>query len=540
MTTNLLSTDTGRQTLARIACYLGRDRMSKHFERSFYRAFDAWRTAEALTPGSGYFDLETLLNDLNGATQDEIAYINTLLGRLGCLEGQSVADTTIYVDPTNGSDVTGDGSASKPYESLSFLTSGRFPKRIDHAYSIAFLSDCDVGGDLIIDSEFGPNGSLSLVGVGEPTVVAGPFEIDAAGTGVLDDDVGRYFKMTGAVGADPSGQFLMAVDGQDEGYAQAIHSLAAADTLLTVSGSFLNIKAGDHVSVVRPPVTLTVGEIAFQCRNTNGYTSLSKIGAKVAVYNLRIAITNLVANAKEDCVLIDNACVQQMSFVQIVPPSSGSMRVTQKAELNTLCGPSDAATLAATTVTNLNEYIQFFDIAGLVIDESAGSLSLNVEGTAKYVSGRTTFYMWKTGILEEVTCNRIVSRNCIGKILVAMTEGRANSGAGGGLEAENSSLDVDTFTALNSDNVISVLANSSLSVEKAGADSTYSTVTGFGVYCSGVARVELRDASARLIGATSPYGVKLDTVASPVTSAIPAAYAWTSDSTGTFVKRLAV
>lgn len=530
--TNLLSTVTGREILNRIACFVGRARMSRNFDRAFYMAFDAWRNAEQLTPGSGYFSLETLLNNLNSATQDEIVQLHDLLGHMDCLDGQSVADRTIYVDPTSGSDEDGDGSSSKPYASLEFMNSGSFPTYINHTYNIVFLSDYTYDGNLNFNIDFGPNGYLALIGVGNPSVVSGPFEVLT--TGILDDGVGRFVQATGAVGADPSGQFLMAADGTDIGVAQAIHSMAAADTLITVNGSFLNIAPGDHVNVVRPPVTITCDHIAFQCRNAKGYTSLSKGNARISCYNLRIAITDLPANSKVDCVLIDNTCSQQMSFCQIVPPSNGTMRVTQRAELNTLNGETASAALASSTVTNFNEFVQDFDIAGLVIADSG--LSLTCEGSVKFFSNRSVIALRKTGIIEYSSCDRMTSYECNGAVLTCLAEGRANAGAGGGIEVQNSHLKIAGFSALNSDNVVVVLKNSLLSLEETGVDSTYSTIAGYGVYCSGVSNVEIADAGARLTAATN--AINFVTVNPAVPSAVPAAYGYATDAQSSMVKRL--
>ena len=159
---DLLASQTGLETLNRIACFLGRRRMSRNLVRSFYIAFHEWQQ-------SGYFNKTTLLNDLNELTQDELVDLNTLLGELGCYESTQEV-MTIYVDPTNGSDVSGDGSATYPYASLSFLDT--FPREIDHNVRVMLLSDLDMGVDpLNLNFTVGPNGCFSLIGRAAPTTV---------------------------------------------------------------------------------------------------------------------------------------------------------------------------------------------------------------------------------------------------------------------------------------------------------------------------------------------------------------------------------
>lgn len=523
---NLLTTDDGRAAVIIAQRYLLERRLSRFFKRNLVIAYNEWLAGDG-------FNLETIVGELNALHDTEVTNLYRLLALAGGLPA-TVADMNIYIDPVAGSDTEGDGSETRPYASLWFIDN--LPARIDHEVNILFVNDYAHVTDMNISVQFGVDGYLSFIGVGAPTVI-GSYEV--AATGVLDEGLGRYFQFTGAVGVDPSGEFLMAADGVDVGIAQAIHSQHAADTLITVPGSFLNVAPGDNMNIVRPTRNISFRELSIQCRNTQGWVSLTRDAGRIGFYNLQVQI-NDSGNSKRDCLLIDNSCAQVMSFCQIIPPSNGTMRITQRAELNTQNGESSAEALSQSGVTNMTVYTQFAKIAGVsVADLDVGKvLSLICEGKARYFSNRGVVHLKANAEVETITCNRIDVENANAKITDCLAQGRANSGAGAGLELWSSRCDVDGFTALNSDNVVSILANSQLSIERSGVDATYSTVTGFGVYLKGIGLVELRDAGARLLAATN--AINFVTVNPAVPAAVPAAYGFATDSQLSMVKRLSV
>jgi hypothetical protein len=226
-----------------------------------------------------------------------------------------------------------------------------------------------------------------------------------------------------------------------------------------------------------------------------------------------------------------------MSFVQYNPADDGAWQL--RSELNTQSGSAIAESLTGSGIINIggagsagNQ-----DFAGLAIKDTGKDIPGTIRGgaVAQWLSTRGVLNLSDACTLNHVSCARLVSYLATSEIRNTIAEGRANSGAGGGLESYNSLHDIGKFTVFNSDNVISIIGQSTLTLISVDRSATYSTVTGFGVYFQSSGCVELHDDGANLAGATG--AIRYECVNPGVTDAIPAAYGW-SNQQSAWVKRL--
>lgn len=522
---NLLTTTDGTNAVIIAQRFLLQRRLARFFKRNLVISYNEW------LKGNG-FHVSKLLGELNASHDPEILDLYRLLGLVGGLPA-SIQDVDIYVDPDTGSDDTGDGTESKPYATLWFLPS--LPRRIDHTYNILLKEDLTYVGTLMLDFEFGADGYLSFIGVGAPELIEGPFEI--AATDTLEGGFGRYFRMTTPFALDYSNEFLMAIDGGSSGQAQAIHSRHAADTVITLADSFNSISVGDNMNVVRPSVTLGVGNLSCNCQNRTGYSDIVRDGGQLSFINLKVQI-NQGGNVAKDSILINNECSQLMSFVQIIPPNNGSWRVTEKAELNTQSAQVLSASLSDCGVTNINEYSSSQQLAGLACQDTGKSYPLTVEGMARWASNRGIIDITKNGCVQNVSAERFRVTSAVARAISCLVQGRSNAGAGAGIEVLSSTLDISGLIVLNSENAVTILRNSNISLSGAGADAAYSTMSQYGIYFVGVGTVEIRDSGALLTGAVN--GVYFATVNPGIAGAIPAVLGFSTDAQLSSLKRLGV
>ena len=111
---DLLNTSEGRNVIIEAQRFLLKRRLARFFKRNLAIDFEQYEK------GLGEFDLSTLLGQLNVAWDDELRDLYRLLGTVGGLT-ESIAETEINVNPATGSDITGTGSADRPYASLWFI-----------------------------------------------------------------------------------------------------------------------------------------------------------------------------------------------------------------------------------------------------------------------------------------------------------------------------------------------------------------------------------------------------------------------------------
>jgi hypothetical protein len=526
MASNLLGTTTGVNAMVTAQRHLLERRLSRFFKRNLVIDYNQWKSG-------GGFTLETLLGELNGHHDEEIIDLYRLLALVGGTP-YTVADMLIYVDPINGSDESGDGTVDHPFESLWFI--GTLPKRINHTVDIMFLSDVSVPNyqELTLDYEFGPDGYLNFIGVGAPTVVEGPLTVST--TGAVGSGAGMYVKMTSAIGAVHAGEFLMATSGGNSGQAQPIHSRFSSDTFLLIAGSFPALAPGDTMNVVRPSVKFSCRALTLACRNGSWYSNIVRDNGRISFSNLVIDIAN--SNDARNALLIDNTCPACFGFVQLDPPDDGTWKV--KSGVNVQSPTGSAESRSSSGVTNIADFgtesSQHF--AGMAIKDTGKNFPGIVEqGCIQWWCTRGLITLKKESKMNHVSCERIESYLAVSEIFSTMVEGRANAGAGGGLESYNSLHDIDGLIVLNSDNVIALISQSTITLQKAERDGTYSTISAYGIYFQSSAFLELRDAGANLTGALGD--IRFDCVSPGVTSTIPAAYGWTNQQAAV-VKRLSV
>lgn len=524
---NLLSTTDGTNAMMIAQRFLLERRLSRFFKRNLVISYNEW------LKGNG-FHLETLLGELNKVHDDEVINLYRLLGLVGGLS-ETISDMNIYIDSVAGSDETGDGSAGAPYASMWFFNS--LPKRINHEVNILFTSNYVVENyqPLIVDFEFGHDGYLNFVGVGAPEVVEGPFTVST--TGDVASGASIYIQMTAAVGDHP-GDFLLCTSGAPVDHAGAIHSRSGTDTYIMTKGNMTGLAPGDTFNVVRPSIHFQCRSLTVMCRLNTWYSAIVRTNGRIGFMNMQLDIPN--TNDARSSLLIDCASVPAvMSFVQLNPPDDGSYMI--KSGLNTQSGLNGAETLSASGVSTIcgsgTETNQHF--AGLAIKDTGKNFPGTVTGggCAQWLATRGLINLTKDCKLNHVSCQRLATYLASSEIMNTIAEGRANSGAGGGLESYNSLHDIDKFTVFNSDNVISLLSQSTITLSNTDQSATYSTITGYGIYFKSSAFIELHDAGANLTGATG--AIRFDCVSPGVTAAIPAAYGWTQQQSAV-VKRLSV
>jgi len=524
---NLLSSTDGANAMIIAQRFLLQRRLSRFFKRNLVISYNEW------LEGDG-FHVEKLLGELNASHDDEVINLYRLLGLVGGLS-ETITDMNIYIDSVAGSDETGDGSAAAPYASMWFFNS--LPKRINHEVNILFTSDFVVSNfePLIVDFEFGDEGYLNFVGVGAPEVVEGPFTV--AATGDVASGASIYIQATAPVGDHP-GDFLMCTSGAPINHAGAIHSRYSTDTYIMTKGNMTALAPGDTFNVVRPSVHFQCRSLTVMCRLNTWYSAIVRTNARIGFMNMQLDIPN--SNDARNSLLIDCASVPTaMSFVQLNPADNGSYTI--KSGLNTQSGSNTAEALSASGIETISgsgtETNQHF--AGLAIKDTGKTFpgTITKGGCAQWLATRGVINLTKDCKLNHVSCERLASYLATSEIMATIAEGRANAGAGGGLESYNSLHDIDQFTVLNSDNIIVMISQSTITLQNTDRDATYSTISGYGIYFQSSAFVELQDAGANLTGATG--AIRFDCVSPGVTAAIPAAFGWTNQQSAV-VKRLSV
>jgi hypothetical protein len=315
---DLLSNNDGRQLLYRVACFLGRSRMGRALHRNFYQAWQEWRN-------TGSLNLATLLGSLNPAVQDEILSIGTMLGDLGCYEGATYDNMTVYVDADNGSDDTGDGTSDKPYQTLTFLNTGHFPFFINHQVRIIIKGAVTVEA-LRLDHVIGPFGSLSIIGQGAPNVVntsqgAGPFTLTSATALQPGPEAGWDLGFATTFGVDELyGKWIRFEDGACAGQALPIHE-NLANNIYTRAGWNGNPAMGDNFVVVEPSNSITADRMEFELK-ASMYNHADDRAARFNLMNLKLDITGQPLATNQ--FYLRNSCHSNISFCTLIATSAMS------------------------------------------------------------------------------------------------------------------------------------------------------------------------------------------------------------------------
>lgn len=348
---SLLDSQTGIEILNRMACFLGKRRMSRHLKRSFWIAFDGWKQ-------TGYFDKSVFLNELNMLNQDEIASLNQFLGEeLLCLDATQKTKN-IYVDSVNGSDLTGNGSTDHPYASMAFLVN--FPKEINHNVRVILLEDLDMGEDpLNINFTVGPDGCFSLIGRGAPTVVntsagAGPFTCTAVTNygAAPASDYGHYMTFADTWGVDElRGKWIRFDSGACEDEAFQIHGNTAHDIYFR-GGCKGDPAINDTVSIIEPTITLKCQRINLEVIGPSNY-SINYDACRLNIMNLNIDIRGSYVDSYQ--FILKSTVESQISFVTIITNDSNHHEVVLRSNLNQYLSADDnITTYTETALDNID------------------------------------------------------------------------------------------------------------------------------------------------------------------------------------------
>lgn len=503
---NLLSSADGIAALQIAQSFQIQRRMSRFFKDTLRIDYHKWLN------GNG-FDLETFLGQLNAAHDQEILNLFSLLGTVGSLP-VSLSDTTIHVNALTGSDTTGDGSAARPFASLAFVS--LLPRVINHKYIIAIESDMTLSQGLVIDTTFGPNGELAIVGVGVPTVLAGPFEV--AASAALAGDTGRAIQMTTPFSTDPSGHFMLCVTGTNAGKAYPIHTQIAADTVILNMDPAISTIAGETWSVVRPAVNITAPFVVIAAKNQRSFSPLSHVGARVIIANTRLSLTM----GWENALGVDSSCSVQLTFVEAIALAANAT-FGFHSDVNDQTGSDDIRIASGSNVVNLVDVSGTPRPCGLSLYGSGINFNGTIEKIAKWVSAKNFVTLNAVADLLHCAAGAFTAARLNGRIRNSFAFGRTlGTGRGGALDVTNSIIDIDGFVALTSENVCTLEANSRLTVENFGVDATYSTVSGYGAYFLGTGVIELRDDGAFFAGTLN--AIHFEVTAAPSSAAIPAAW----------------
>lgn len=299
---NLLNTVQGRNAVLAAQKWLLERRLSRFFKRNLVIDFNRSQL------GLSEFDLSTLLGQLNVAHDDELLAIYNQLGIIGGL-ATSIAEADIYVDPTNGDDITGTGSSDRPYASLWFMSN--LPRRINHIYRILIYGDIDMQyEELLIDMTFGEQGSLSFIGVGPAVPVLTGTEgavtaVNASQTALMQITVDTPPNLNSVL------YFLEMTSGPNVGYAVPVCRVDPATLDIYTRYSPISLIApGNTYRFVEPDHFLTVGSLKIIARgSSDGYDFVDTNG-RVNFANLNVVLsdTSGTGNRKDVCVI--NAGVQ--------------------------------------------------------------------------------------------------------------------------------------------------------------------------------------------------------------------------------------
>jgi hypothetical protein len=492
MTTSTLNTTVdGRNALLVAARYLLERRLSRFFKRNLVIDYNHWLS-------TGQFPLSTLLGQLNGLNDPEILNLYHLLGAVGGLQ-TSIADTTIYVDGTAGSDDTGDGSFAEPFKTLWFMD--LIPRRLEHAYRIVLKTDVsDPTRNLVFSFTFGPGGSFALLGSGVPTVLQAGNVVGAIGN--LRGGGGSWAACVAGFTPDVENSFL-----RSKGFAVPCHKLVAGANVLfnTYPFTFAGVAPTDTIDVVRPARTLTVNSIGSFCQGiTDGKQS------QLAIVNLNVAFTLPIPGPFgpqfDPKFKWNNDCVSTLSFVRFLDSWRGNRaygvpngNTIKGGQLNSDCmlDQNMIIFLANCGVINLD----FPDtntspfqpyICGAKFDGAQGGLDIS-NALIKAVDMHVfcTLNGWSS--INESCFGKLVCRQAEAYIQMCVVDGQVASGGFaqyGGIEGYGSNIETLYITTLLSDNCISVFGGCYVKIVQCGSDAVYSAIGNAGVWAEGTNTID--------------------------------------------------
>lgn len=488
---DLLNTEEGRNALLLAQRYQLEHRLSRFFHRTVVIDFDRYEA------GSQEFDLATTLGNLNKAHDNEILEIYRLLASIGGLS-TTLADMTIYVNETTGSDVTGTGSAARPFASLWFVEN--LPRRINHKVRVVLMSDVDDGTrNIWLDFSFGAGGSFAIIGSGAPTVL----QTNTVGAiGTLGGGGGSWIACVNPWLVDDG--FLFS-----KNYAVPLHKIdtisgPANVTCQSHPFSIAGVTNGDPISMIAPSRTLRIHSLGGQCIGQNS-VEFSQVG----IFNLNITFTpsgGMYADNRCSNLKWNHRVNSTLSFVRFNAPwmigGFVPANTIQDHKVNTygFIDQTQVLTLANTGITNLDNLLNPF-------------MGPTICG-AKFLSGfdyRVGMYIRDCEIssldfhcvVEAWGCFRYAygnvgtmrTKNAKGELENCITSGYVSPGApftAGGVEMYNSSMRLSLCSTLISDNCICLVGGgNTVKIEMCGSDVGYSDINNAGLWVSGYNHIEL-------------------------------------------------
>lgn len=213
--------------------------------------------------------------------------------------GETVEPLDIWVS-TDGHDETGDGSENNPYRSPARAFDD-IPFRINHPVHVRLLAgEYDDCPSRILHS-FNAEGALVLEGVGDPTVVAGPFAVTSFTNGVGNDNA-TYLQVAGAGWTVNQfyNKWVRVTGGTAAGFVWPIHN-NSVDTIVTALVFGFNVGTITEIEILdAPPVTLNVpnGISIAEASQSNQATEDAFLafrwwaGSKIAIGGVRFLATN--------------------------------------------------------------------------------------------------------------------------------------------------------------------------------------------------------------------------------------------------------
>lgn len=395
---NLLNDAEGRSATIIAQRFLLQRRLSRFFKRNLVIDYEQW------SKGLAEFDLSTLLGSLNEGHDDEIRDLYRLLGTIGGLP-VSIADTSIYVDGTNGNDVTGTGSASRPYKTMWFLDF--IPQRINHIYRILILNTVAQSKDLVITNSFGGEGCLSFIGVGAETemyaglggvLTAAPVSLYASG----------YQIQTSVDPTSPVfNTFIQYTSGASQGRCAPVDNAVPAalgfgwQGVLTRNPSFAPANGDSYRYIVPTPTISFADECGLTVQARGDLTVSASISGRKSFVNF--ANMNLLFDmitAGDPRIAVDSTVDVGFWFVRAVLAKYNDPMVVLKSNINS-SNPidTDITSLTQSTVTNIE-----MSSAG-VTPRSAG-LFVCQGKTSQYThSGKAVIGIEKDPQIWQVSCS---------------------------------------------------------------------------------------------------------------------------------------
>jgi hypothetical protein len=528
---NLLATSEGRGAMIIAQRFLLQERLSRFFKRNNVVEIEKYRNG-------GVYDISGLLGDLNAANDDEILDIYRLLGAVGGLE-ESAIDVTYYVNGTTGDDLTGDGSATSPYQTMWFLPF--LPKRINHQYRILLSGTINMAtDDIVIDTTFGgADGCLSIIGTDAPAVQSSNHTVSAVNT--LAGSAGLAIDFAPAFAIAHDDEFLQVTSATDPdmvGRTTPICANVDLDTVFTKRLPLLTVAPGDIFRVVRPVSTLIVRSLSIECQGSTDYLLSDLLSSRVNIVNL--IVNPFGGGTSKGIVNIDSKCDVLWSFSEM--SVSGTLI---KSRLNTTRSvDTQLESLSNSGVTNLVDGSTGIQITCGVV-ETQGAIP---QITTTYVEGLGFLCHWQTqgavalssnnGGFKWSYCGSVLSQDAITLLQDILAYGFNGSPDDYALKFLNSRASVSFVSIIEPENIVVSDQNAQITLNTVQRDGTYSTVAGYGIYIIGISSIQLDTDPTNLTGTTGD--IDFETTSPATVVAHPAVSSAQTDSQGSFVKRLAL